>query len=243
MTLTVKYDAAYHGVMTAAREGLRERTRRAVRDELMAAAVDLFTTRGYAETTIGEIAAAAGMSERSFFRYFATKEDVVLHGLDLMGQALADRLANLPADLPAWPALRATFDPVADLYDRDPQRNLAVLRLRDTTPALTAHYLEQRSRWPEVLVPHLIARLPGSADISADISADTAGRTGGTPPPDPRPHAVAGAALACLGTAESAWVRCAAATPLATLLDLTMGALSPLTSDAATAPYLTLAPS
>lgn len=218
---------------TAPREGLRERTRRAVREELMSTAVTLFATRGYAETTIGEIAAAAGMSERSFFRYFASKEDVVLSGLDRLGEVLVDRLAHLPPDLPAWPALRATFDAVTDRYDGDPQRNLAVLRLRDTTPALTAHYLEQRSRWQDLLVPYLIPRLPSSPPRTGS------GDSGAPVLPDPRPHAVAGAALACLGAAETAWVHCAAATPLTTLLDLTMGALSPLTSDAATSPYLT----
>jgi AcrR family transcriptional regulator len=207
-------------------EGLRERTRRAVRVELMVTAVELFTSQGYAETTVGEIAAAAGMSERSFFRYFATKEDVVLGGFELVGQALADRLAQLPPDLPAWPALRAAFDGVADRYDNDPERNLAVLRLRTNTPALTAHYLEQRSRWQELMVPHLLSRLPGE-------SGDAAVR------PDPRPDAVAGAALACLGAAETAWMHGQGSVPFSTLLDLAMGALSPQTAEDARSPYLT----
>jgi AcrR family transcriptional regulator len=193
----------------------------------MMTAVRLFASRGYAETTIGEIAAAAGMSERSFFRYFDTKEDVVLRGFELMGQALADRLAQLPPDMPAWPSLRAAFEAVADYYDQDPERNLAVLRLRISTPALIAHYLEQRSRWQELVVPHLLARLPGGGHHGARVA------------PDPRPHAVAGAALACLGAAETAWMQCEASVSLSTLLDLAMGALSPLTADDATSPYLT----
>src|SRR5882724_13278988 len=93
--------------------GLRERTRRAVRDELMLTAVNLFAGNGYAETTVGEIAVAGGMSESSFFRYFTSKEDVVLHGFELLGRTLAERLARLPPDLPAWAALRATFEAVA----------------------------------------------------------------------------------------------------------------------------------
>jgi AcrR family transcriptional regulator len=184
----------------------------------MVTAVELFASRGYAGTTVGEIAAAAGMSERSFFRYFDSKEDVVLRGFERMGQALADRLAQLPPELPAWLSLRAAFEAVADHYDQSPERNLAVLRLRSNTPALTAHYLEQRSRWQELMVPHLVGRLSREADDDAGIQ------------PDPRPYALAGAALACLGAAEMAWVQCAATVPLSTLLDLAMGVLRPLTA-------------
>jgi AcrR family transcriptional regulator len=192
----------------------------------MLTAVKLFASHGYAETTVGQIAAAAGMSERSFFRYFGTKDDVVLRGFEIMGQNLVNRLAQLPPDVRAWPALRAAFDGVADYYGQDPEHNLTVLRLRSDTPALTAHYLEQRSRWQELMVPHLLSRLPSE-------SGDAAVR------PDPRPHAVAGAALACLGSAEAAWMECQASVPLANLLDLTMGALSPLTAEDARSPYLT----
>jgi AcrR family transcriptional regulator len=196
-------------------------------DELIMTAVTLFASQGYAETTIGEIAAAAGMPERSFFWYFDTKEDVVLRGFELMGQALADHLAELPPDMPAWSSLRAAFEAVADYYDQDPERNLAVIRLRSNTPALIAHYLEQRSRWQELMVPHLLARLAGGRDDGAPVQ------------PDPRPHAVAGAALACLGAAETAWMQRDASVSLSTLLDLAMGALSPLTAEDTTSSYLT----
>jgi AcrR family transcriptional regulator len=168
----------------------------------MATAMDLFAARGYAETTVSEIAATAGISERSFFRYFASKEDVVLSSLDRLGEALVDRLAHLPPDLPAWPALRTTFTVVADLYDGNPQRYLAILGLRENTPALTAHYLERRARWQDQMVPHLIPRLP---DWPPRTGSGDTGDSGESALPDPRPRAVAGAALACLGAAETAW--------------------------------------
>src|SRR6266545_7692516 len=57
---------------------VRERTRRAVRDELTQLAKDLFVEKGYDETTIDDLAAAAGMSRRTFFRYFASKEELVM---------------------------------------------------------------------------------------------------------------------------------------------------------------------
>jgi AcrR family transcriptional regulator len=217
--LTVEFDSGYHPDMAASQpEGLRERTRRAVRDEVMITAVALFVRQGYAATTVAEIAAAAGVSERTFFRYFATKEDVVLWGFELLGAALADRLAQLPPELPAWPSLRATFKGLAEYYERDPEHHLAVLRLRINTPALTAHYLGQRSRWQELLVPLLLARLPGN-----NTSVE----------PDPRPRAIAGAALACLGAAEEAWVHSNGSVPLPTLIDLAMGAVRPLSQQEA----------
>ena len=57
---------------------VRERTRRAVRGELAQLAVSLFVEKGYDETTIDDLAAAAGMSKRTFFRYFASKEELVM---------------------------------------------------------------------------------------------------------------------------------------------------------------------
>ena len=61
--------------------GLRDRTRLAVRDQIARAATALFVSQGFDRTTIDEVAAAAGLSRRSFFRYFETKEDVVLSDL------------------------------------------------------------------------------------------------------------------------------------------------------------------
>ncbi|MEV5644140.1 helix-turn-helix domain-containing protein [Streptomyces flaveolus] len=53
---------------------LRDCKRQAVQQEVMAVAVDLFIANGYEATTVGRIATAAGLSPRSFFRYFANKE-------------------------------------------------------------------------------------------------------------------------------------------------------------------------
>src|SRR3981189_1182042 len=90
--------------------GVRERTRLAIRKELAEARVRLFTERGFAETTAREIAAAVGVSERTFFRYFGSKEDVVLGVLDDLGIELAARMAARPADEPPFTALRRSFD-------------------------------------------------------------------------------------------------------------------------------------
>jgi len=69
---------------------VRERTRRAVRDELTQLAKDLFVEKGYDETTIDDLAAAAGMSKRTFFRYFASKEELVVGKYEILGEQLAE---------------------------------------------------------------------------------------------------------------------------------------------------------
>ncbi|MDT7674541.1 MAG: hypothetical protein QOD82_2443, partial [Pseudonocardiales bacterium] len=60
-----------------ARGGLREVTRRAVQAEIASTAMELFVRQGLNETTIDQVAASVGLSGRSVFRYFATKEVMV----------------------------------------------------------------------------------------------------------------------------------------------------------------------
>ena len=59
-------------------ETLRERKKQRTREALLRVAIELFTTRGYEGTTVDDIADAVGVSQRTFFRYFAGKEDAAL---------------------------------------------------------------------------------------------------------------------------------------------------------------------
>src|SRR6266498_2419189 len=98
---------------------VRERTRRAVRDELTQLAKELFVEKGYDETTIDDLAAAAGMSKRTFFRYFASKEELVVGKYEVLGEQLAEDLAARPADEPLWVSLRQVFGQVVDHVESD----------------------------------------------------------------------------------------------------------------------------
>ncbi|MDT3446050.1 MULTISPECIES: TetR/AcrR family transcriptional regulator [unclassified Pseudofrankia] len=198
--------------------GLRERTRRAVQADLMSIAMRLFVERGYDGTSVEEIATEAGISKRSFFRYFGSKEDVVLGNLEYGGQQLASALAERPDDEPAWTALRRAFEVIAKHNDHDPTGTLAVLRMLRDTPSLKARHLEKQSRWRELLAPHLAPRLPPRPPTAASDSAD------------PRAVAIAGAALACLDAAQTVWVAAEGRVRLANLLDESMGAVGVLPS-------------
>jgi len=200
----------YHRGM-AAEQGirLRERTRRAVRTELISIGMGLFASNGYDETTVEQIATTAGMSKRSFFRYFASKEDLVLGNVEAVGRQLAQALAARPDDEPPWLAMRHAFDLLVSLNDADPRRALVLLRMLRDTPSLKARRLEKQLRWQELLTPHLSR---GSV-------------AGGN---DPRPRAIAAAALACLDAAQEAWVASDGTVALSRLLDMTMKAVGPL---------------
>lgn len=87
--------------------GLRERKKQATREALARAGLELFVERGYDETTLAEIADAAGVSPRTIFAYFSSKEDILFSTVQRMSDALARALAERPPGLDALSALRA----------------------------------------------------------------------------------------------------------------------------------------
>src|ERR1700716_1550933 len=78
--------------------GISERKRRAVRAELSEVALQLLTDRDFDSVTVDEIAAAAGVSRRTFFRYFASKEDVVFAFLDQWARRLDEEIVARPSE-------------------------------------------------------------------------------------------------------------------------------------------------
>jgi len=179
----------YAGRVTpAAAPSLRERTWRAVHAEIATAAIRLFAENGFEATTIEQIAAAAGISRRSFFRYFATKEDIVLGDLAALGEQVRTALEARPAHESAWVALRAAFQALRG-PDYSPEAALAAATMYHDTPSLRSRHLEKHLRWQELLAPDIERRLGIGSGAT----------------PDPRARAVIAAALACLDTAVEAW--------------------------------------
>lgn len=92
--------------MAGAPTGLRERKKRETREALTRTALELFAERGYDETTLAEIAEAAGVSTRTIFAYFPSKEDILFANTQAMSDALSQALAQRPAGTDALTALR-----------------------------------------------------------------------------------------------------------------------------------------
>ncbi|MFC8916747.1 TetR family transcriptional regulator [Streptomyces sp. NPDC047821] len=146
--------------MTPRSEGtLAERKRQLVTDELTEAALQLLALKGFDAVTIDEIATSAGVSKRTFFRYFASKEDVVVQFLAGMGADIHAELAARPAGEPPSVALRhAVLVPVTACGDHA-ERALRVVRLILRTPALLARFLERQAQWRDDLAAELARRL------------------------------------------------------------------------------------
>src|SRR5437773_11582051 len=98
------------------RPGLRERRKRLTAAELEAAALRLFGERGFDAVTVDDIAAEADVCRRTFFRYFASKEDVLLSDHPRRLAELRQGLAARPPEEPVLTALRHTL---LELADRD----------------------------------------------------------------------------------------------------------------------------
>jgi AcrR family transcriptional regulator len=140
---------------------LRQRTRDAVRQQIADAALIMFDEQGFEETTVDQIAAAVGISPRSFFRYFASKEDVVLGDPMTYGEPVRQRLAQALESMPIWEALRSGFEAVVETVESDPDRALRALRVMVSTPSLRARNTEKHLAWMTVLVPLVAGSLTG----------------------------------------------------------------------------------
>jgi AcrR family transcriptional regulator len=190
---------------------VRERSRRAVQAELTTLAQDLFVAHGYEQTTVDEIAAAAGMSKRTFFRYFGSKDDLVIGKYDALGDRMAEALAARPETEPVWESMRRVFDITVHYVQEDSERRRteAMENIVHSSPTLNARYFEKLSRMQALLVEGVADRLVGSS---------------ASPPADPRPAAIVGAAFACLTAAQAAFVASDRTVPFSTLLDASMSA-------------------
>ncbi|XRQ12440.1 TetR family transcriptional regulator [Actinomadura welshii] len=151
--------------------GLRERKKQRTRTALVDAALELFLTQGYEATTIDEIVAAVEVSQRTFFRYFATKEDVVTGFLAehdaIMKEALAERPPGERPFTALVESLRVMLRTISEGDPADGTRFRRVRKVIEGTPSLMAAQMARHSASAETLAAE-IARREG-VDLAGDL--------------------------------------------------------------------------
>ncbi|MEU9399674.1 TetR family transcriptional regulator [Streptomyces sp. NPDC048242] len=173
---------------TTTAPGLRLRTRRLVTEALADTALELFDASGFDQVTVADIVKAAGISQRSFFRYFSNKEDVVFGDRIPSPEDVREELCRHLDGRSAWDALRATFVVAAEQMDGDAGRWKRATRVICQTPALRARYLEKHLAWTGALVPEIATRTDTGGPV-AELKAQTMVNT----------------ALACFDVALERW--------------------------------------
>lgn len=140
------------------------------RNRLEKAALQLYRERGFAQTTVAEIAERAGLTERTFFRYFADKREVLFSGADALQQRLISALDNAPRSLPTIEAVAAAVESAAGLFEE--RRDFA--RRRQAVISENAELQERERIKLATLASALADRLRryGVTDPSATLAAE-----------------------------------------------------------------------
>ncbi|MET7713400.1 TetR family transcriptional regulator [Streptomyces sp. NPDC005407] len=158
--------------MTVEPTGLRERKKQRTRDALVRAALELFTTKGYEQTTVDEIADAVEVSQRTFFRYFANKEEAAFAVQQLAESHFIAAVRERPAQEGPFEALRnavlGAWDTIGEAIEAIIPLDLHMrsYQLIESTPVLLAVHL-RRSMEVEEEIARLIADREG-LDVNTD---------------------------------------------------------------------------
>ena len=139
------------------------------RGRLELAALELYSERGYDQTTVAEIAKRAGLTERTFFRHFADKREVLFYGAGMLQDWLVKGIEDAPAGLPPIDAVGASLEAVARLLEE--RRDLAVAQaIIAATPELLERELIKLANHANALAGALRRR--GVPDPGASLAAE-----------------------------------------------------------------------
>jgi AcrR family transcriptional regulator len=139
--------------------GLQQRKRDLVRDAIARAAWELFAAEGYEATSVAAIARAAGVSRRTFFRYFSSKEDVVVGTSDALAEDVLAAFARRPRSEPPLEAIREALRPVVASRLSDAREARAIVRQLRSSRTLRRAMLERHARMEERLAVLLARRM------------------------------------------------------------------------------------
>ena len=141
------------------------------RGRLAKAAMELYAEQGFEQTTVAEIAARAGLTERTFFRHFVDKREVLFYGMDRLRGLLAQAVADAPASATAMDAVGAAFEAAGAMLQENPER----VRLRDAIVSANAE-LQERELIKLAAMASAVAgalRDRGIPEPAASLAAET----------------------------------------------------------------------
>jgi AcrR family transcriptional regulator len=180
---------------------LRERNRARTYAEIASAALDLFERQGYDATTVEQISVAAQISPATFFRYFATKADVLFADEESSAEAVVSLVAaRSDRRCPSVPALAEPITAFAEtMIGPGLPNSQRLTKLVMRTPSLESRSLRLRLRWER--------------EIAAQLAAEC-----GLPAPELAHTVVAAAAVSCLTSALRHWPHTGSADALSSLV-------------------------
>jgi AcrR family transcriptional regulator len=141
------------------------------RKRLQHAALELFADNGFDQTTVAQIAARAGVTERTFFRHFPDKREVLFDGQNILGTALSEAIANAPSDLSPLQTLRQAFASVTAMLEQNRQFSKPRQRIISATPALQEREVAKHVAMARIVAEALQRR--GVERQRADLAAQT----------------------------------------------------------------------
>ena len=134
--------------------------------ELSHIALELFASKGFEATTVDDIAAAAGIGRRTFFRYFASKNDLPWGDFDTHLEWMRDHLAGMPDDVPLMEAVRLAVLEFNAIPPDEVPYHRERMELLLSVPSLRAYATLRYASWREVVAEFAALRLGVAADCS-----------------------------------------------------------------------------
>jgi AcrR family transcriptional regulator len=178
-----------------------DRTRAAIAD----AALELFAERGFAATTVDDIAARADVAPRTFFRYFPTKESVLFHDMEIKLGLIRELLLARPLDEPPHVSVIEVCGALGEEVSSDHAKSEFICRLAAEDPTLLTH---PRHLMIEHFEDELVRVLAERAGVEPDVGL----------------RAMTAAILSCVGVAFNAYINGGAVGSFRSTLDEALAA-------------------
>jgi AcrR family transcriptional regulator len=142
------------------------------RERLVRAALELFFERGFDAVTAAEIATRAGVTERTFFRHFPDKREVLFDGERRLTDWVTEALASVPLDVALWPAMRRTIELITPRLEVNRPNGDRLAAIVAATPALRERAVSKEARLVTMITELLVDR--GASPDEATLVARTA---------------------------------------------------------------------